>query len=52
MVAEAAIGEQGCLSNSLQRRTQTVFATQAAVCDVDSTLNGKRSDNVFQNLFE
>uniref|UniRef100_A0A3Q3EIY1 DUF4371 domain-containing protein n=2 Tax=Kryptolebias marmoratus TaxID=37003 RepID=A0A3Q3EIY1_KRYMA len=52
VMAEAVIGELECLNSSLQRRTQTVSGMQAAVCKVQSTLSGKRSDEVFQSLFE
>ncbi|XP_051797058.1 zinc finger MYM-type protein 1-like [Acanthochromis polyacanthus] len=52
VMAQAVIGELECLNSSLQRRTQTVSGMQAAVCKVQSTLNGKRSDEAFQSLFE
>ncbi len=52
VMAQAVIGELACLNSSLQRKTQTVSGMQAAVCKVQSTVNGKRSDEAFQSLFE
>ena len=52
VMAQAVIGELECLNRSLQRRTETVSGMRAAVCKVQSTLNGKRSDEAFQHLFE
>lgn len=40
------------VNSSLQRRTETVSGMQAAVCEVQSTLNGKRSHKAFQSLFD
>lgn len=52
VMAQAVIGDLECLNCSLQKRTQTISGMQAAVSTVQSTLNGKRSDEAFLSLFE
>ena len=46
------IEELGCLSTSLQKRTETVAGMTSAIDCVRSTVHGKRSEKGFHEVFE
>lgn len=51
-LASAVVGELECLNISLQKKTQTVSGMQAAVDCVQSSLQGKRNDKSYLELYE
>lgn len=50
--ASEVLGELECLNWSLQKQSETIGGMQAAVAYVSSTLQGKRTEEKFAEVFE